>query len=215
MANNKILLIGGGGHCRSVADCLLAAGNHMEIGIVERPGIVSQSTNGIPVVGCDDDLPRLLSEGWTEAVVTLGSVGDPARRRVLFLHLKELGFHLPVVADPTAIISSDTEIGEGTFLGKRTVVNAGTRIGACAIINTGAVLEHDCSIGAFAHISPGTVLCGGVTVGEGTHVGAGSVVRQQIQIGAGSLIGIGSSVVSDVPPNCMAYGTPCKVVKTI
>ena len=215
MESKRYLLIGGGGHCRSVADCLRAADPDVTLGIVERPGAAPQSANGIPVVGCDDDLPRLLSAGWTEAVVTLGSVGAPSRRRALFLHLKELGFHLPVVADPTAIISSDTEIGEGTFIGKRTVVNAGTRIGACAIINTGAVLEHDCSIGAFAHISPGAVLCGGVTVGEGTHVGAGSVVRQQIQIGAGSLIGIGSSVVSDVPPNCMAYGTPCKVVKTI
>ena len=213
MANKKMLLIGGGGHCRSVADCLRAADPEVTLGIVERPGAAPQSAHGIPVVGCDDDLSRLLSEGWTEAVVTLGSVGDPSRRRALFLHLKELGFHLPVVADPSAVIGSNTEIGEGTFLGKRTVVNAGTKIGACAIINTGAVLEHDCTVGAFAHISPGAVLCGEVTVGEGAHVGAGSVVRQQLQIGAGALIGVGSAVVSDIPSSCTAYGNPCKVVK--
>lgn len=215
MASKKILLVGGGGHCRSVADCLRAADPESTLGIVERPGAIPQSVHGIPVVGCDDDLPRLFSEGWTEAVVTLGSVGNPARRRTLFLHLKELGFHLPVVADPSAVIGCHTEIGEGTFLGKRTVVNAGTVVGACAIINTGAILEHDCTVGDFAHISPGAVLCGEVTVGEDAHVGAGSVVRQQIQIGAGALIGVGSAVVSDIPPGCIAYGTPCKVVKTV
>lgn len=215
MVSKKILLVGGGGHCRSVADCLRTADPEAVLGIIERPGTVPQSVHGIPVVGCDDDLPRLLSEGWTDAVITLGSVGNPARRRSLFHHLKELGFHIPVVADSSAVIGRHTEIGEGTFLGKRTVVNAGTKIGVCAIINTGAVLEHDCTVGDFAHVSPGTVLCGEVTVGEGAHVGAGSVVRQQIQIGAGALIGIGSAVVSNIPANCIAYGTPCKVVEKL
>ena len=209
----KILLVGGGGHCRSVADCILSADPAAVLGIVERRGATAQTVGNIPVVGCDDDLPRLLAAGWAEAAVTLGSVGDPSRRQALFGHLKELGFHLPVIADPSAVIGSDTEIGEGVFVGKRAVINTGTRIGACAIVNTGAIVEHDCSVGAFAHISPGAVLCGEVAVGAGAHIGAGSVVRQQLQIGANTLIGAGSVVVADLPANCTAYGTPCKVVE--
>lgn len=213
MESRKILLVGGGGHCRSVADCILAATPNAAIGIVERQGAEIQACSSIPVVGFDDDLPSLFRDGWTEAVVTLGSIGNPARRQVLYQHLKELGFELPVISDPSAVISRNAKIEQGAFIGKRTVINAGAHIGVCSIINTGAVLEHDCIIGAFAHISPGTILCGEVTVGEGAHIGAGSVVRQQLQVGENALIGIGSVVVCDIPSDCVAYGNPCKVVQ--
>lgn len=208
MAEGRLLLVGGGGHCRSVLDCALRSGTYEKIGIVEREGAPEQDVLGVPIVGHDADLPRLLADGWQYAAVTLGSVGHPSRRRALFHHLKTLGFQLPVIADPSAVISSHAKLSEGTFVGKRTVVNAGSVIGACAILNTGAVIEHDCQIGSFCHISPGAVLCGSVQVEENAHVGAGAVVIQGIHIGQGAIIGAGSVIIRDVPGNCTIVGNP-------
>ena len=210
MAERKILLLGGGGHCRSVLDSLLASDLYDEIGIIDYDK--SASALGVHVIGTDDDLPRLKSEGWKEAFITVGSVGSTRVRRKLYSVVKELGFILPSIIDPTAIIARGTVIKEGTFLGKGSVINTGAAIGTCAIINTGAIIEHDCTIEDFAHVSTGAALCGQVSVGTDSHIGAGSVIRQGIKIGNNSLIGAGSVVVKNVPDGVKAFGNPCKVV---
>ena len=205
----NLLLIGGGGHCRSVLSSVLAEKEYEEVGIIDFTNI---PVMGISVVGRDEDLPTLKNSGWTDAFITVGSIGNTGLRRRLYQMIKKLGFTIPSIIDPTAIVAQDVKIGEGCFVGKGAVLNSGTEIGECAIINTGAVIEHDCKIGAFAHISPGTVLCGQVKVGNDSHVGAGSVVRQQIEIGNETLVGIGSVVVQNIPDCVKALGNPCKVV---
>lgn len=205
----KLLLIGGGGHCHSVLDAVIDMKVYDEIGIIDS---INSSYLGVSVIGNDDDIPALFKDGWTEAFITVGSVGDTKNRRRLFEMVKKLGLSIPTIIDPTAIIGQGVEIGEGVFVGKRVVINAGSTAGACAIINTGAIIEHDCEIGAFSHICPGTVLCGQVKVGEDSHIGAGSVVKQLLEIGNKTLIGAGSVVVKNIPDNSKAYGNPCKVV---
>ena len=206
----RILLIGGGGHCRSVIDSLLTTGIYDEIGIIDRTDI---SYRGIHIVGNDEDLESLHSYGWTDAFVTVGSIGDTSTRRRLFHMIKKTGYNIPVVIDPSAIVSDDSVLEEGVFIGKGAIINSGCSIGECSIINSGVILEHDCKIGPFAHISSGTVLCGQTKVGENTHVGAGSVVKQLVELGCDSLIGAGSVVIQDIPGSVKAYGNPCKVVK--
>ena len=208
MAENKILLLGGGGHCRSVLDCLLSLDLYDSIGIVDFDS--SATALGVPVVGNDDDLPKLLSEGWTDAFITVGSVGSTTVRRKLYSLVKSLGFNVPSIVDATAVIAGDVSISEGVFIGKRAVVNTGATIGSCAIINTGSIIEHDCKIGEFTHVSPGAVLCGQVSVGSDTHIGAGSVVRQCINIGNNAVVGMGSVVVKDIADGTTSYGNPSK-----
>ena len=208
---SKLLLIGGGGHCRAVADSILSLEAYEELGIVDW---TDSSCFGIPVVGNDDDLPALMKDGWTDAFITVGSIGNTATRRRLFRMASQLGFRIPAVVDPTAVIARNVQIHDGAYVGKRAVVNPGSAIGICTIINTGAVVEHDCIVGDFAHVSPGAVLCGQVQVRTDAHVGAGTVVRQQLVIGTGSLIGMGSVVTKDIPEGVTAWGNPCRVMNT-
>ena len=207
---NKLLLIGGGGHCRSVLDCVLSLAEYDEIGIIDNSDC---SCLGIPVIGKDEDIPELIKSGWNNAFITVGSVGNTKIRRKLFKMLIDLKINIPVIVDPTAIIARGVDIGQGTFIGKRAVVNSNSVIGECAIINTGAIIEHDCVVGDFSHISPGSVVCGGVNIGSDSHIGAGTVIRQQISVGSNSLIGVGSVVVKDIGDNIKAYGNPCRAVE--
>ncbi len=211
MSEKKILLLGGGGHCRSVLDCLMVSQQFDTIGIVDNENL--GSVMGVPVIGTDDDLPDLIQAGWDSAFISVGSIGYTQIRRKLYSVAKNLGFALPVIADPSAIIARGVALGEGVFIGKGAVINTGSKVGDCAIINTGAVVEHDCLIGNFTHISPGAILCGQVSAGHDSHIGAGSVIRQGIKIGSDCIIGIGSMVVSDIPNNVKAYGNPCRVVE--
>lgn len=212
--NKKILLVGGGGHCQSVLDSLLELDQFSAIGIIDKKENVGRELLGIPIIGCDDDLPQLYSAGYNYAFVSIGSIGNSDIRRRLFNKLNEIGFIVPNIIDPSATVSRHLKMETGIYVGKKAVINAGSMIHKGAIINTGAIIEHDCNVGEFAHIAPGSVLSGGVIIGNNTHIGANCVIKQQLKIGADSIIGMGSVVLKDIEDNVIAYGNPCKVVRT-
>lgn len=53
------------------------------------------------------------------------------------------------------------------------------------------------TIGDKVWVASNVTICGGVTIGEGSVIAAGSVVTR------------------DIPPNCLAGGVPCKVIRHI
>lgn len=219
--DKKILLIGAGGHCLSVLDSLLSSGEFSEIGLIDNRfyhkdlghAQTVDGLLGVPIVGGDEDLPALKKAGFTHAFIAVGSIGDVSIRQSLYAKIKELGFVVPNILDPTSVVSQHATLEEGIFVGKHAVINAKAQIGTMAIINTSSVVEHDCRVGDFVHVAPGCVLSGNVRVGDDSHIGAGSVVKQGIQIGSNAMIGMGSVVLSDIGNYCTAYGNPCKEVK--
>lgn len=212
MMNSKIVLVGGGGHCKSVLDSLLLDKSYSEICIVDKKENIGKKILGITVIGCDDDLPILITKGFGKAFITVGSIGNPSLRRDLFILAKKYGYQLPNIFDPSASLSKNAKLSEGIFIGKNAVVNAGSVLMDGVIINTGAIIEHDCEIRSFAHIAPGSVLGGGVIIGANTHIGSNSVVKQELRIGSDTVIGMGSVVTKDMESNSFAYGNPCKKV---
>ncbi|MBU1019869.1 MAG: acetyltransferase [Firmicutes bacterium] len=211
--NKKLLLIGGGGHCKSVLDSILEHNEYDEIGIIDKKETIGRSIMNIPVIGCDDDLLALFSKGFKYAFVTVGSIGDPSQRIKIFTRLCDIGFEIPIVIDSTATISNYAILECGVFVGKQSIINSGAHVHKGAIINSGAIIEHDCQIGAFVHIAPGAVLGGEVIIDENTHVGSNSTIKQQVHIGSDSIIGMGSVVLKNIQKNKRAYGNPCKEEK--
>lgn len=212
--SKKILLIGGGGHCKSVLDSILELDQFSDIGIIDKKENRMTSVMGVPVIGCDDDLINLFREGYKNAFVTLGSIGNTRTRTALFHQLCQIGFDIPNIIDPSAAVSRRSRLEIGIYVGKNAVINAEARIKRGAIINTGAIIEHDCIVEEFAHIAPGAVLCGNVEIGANTHIGANSVVRQMLKVGSDSMIGIGSVILRDIESQTVAYGNPCKGVRS-
>ncbi|SCW81973.1 sugar O-acyltransferase, sialic acid O-acetyltransferase NeuD family [Lachnospiraceae bacterium C10] len=204
--DKKLVLLGGGGHCKSVLDAALRMDIFDSIVITDPNMPVGSEVFGCKVVGTDDCLKQLRRDGFNLAFITVGSVKVSNVREHLVEKAKRHGFAFPIIKDPSAIVSDRVEIGEGTFVGKGVAINADTTVGAHCIINTGAIVEHECRIGDYSHISVGTVLCGAVNVGRNSLVGAGSTVIQCVSVGNNVTVGANSTVLSDVENNSTVYG---------
>ncbi|MFQ9650157.1 MAG: acetyltransferase [Enterocloster sp.] len=190
----KLVILGSGGHCKSVYDVVLSCGGYDEVVIVSEKADVGKKILGCPVVGTDENLDELYKAGYRYAFIAVGSIKTTDLRRKLWNKVKKKGYILINVIDKSAIIASDVKLGEGLFIGKKSVVNAGVKIGDMAIINTGAIIEHDCVVGEFTHVSVGAVLCGGVKIGKDCFIGANSTIIQERFISDNSVIGAGETV---------------------
>jgi maltose O-acetyltransferase len=54
-----------------------------------------------------------------------------------------------------------------------------------------------------------------ITIGDDVWLGGGTIVLPGVTIGARSVIGAGSVVTKDVPPDVVAAGNPCRVVREL
>lgn len=209
----RLLLIGGGGHCRSVISALKSNGMKFEeIGIIDCAKKAGQNIDGISIVGEDGDLEELYSQGYTDAFVTLGSVGNPQKRKQLFQTVKKIGFHIPNIFDSSCVIANDVRLGEGIFVGKGSVINSGAVVADGCIINTSAVIEHDCAVGAFVHMATGSIICGKVRIGDNTHIGSNATIIQGICVGKDVIIGAGSVIIRNVEDGVTVVGNPGRTI---
>lgn len=169
-----IILVGFGGHGKSVADTIERGNQYKIYGYTD----IKDHNNQYHYLGTDEVLPAMFAKGINNACICIGYLGKGNLREEISYCLKNIGFDLPVIIDPTAIVSKTASLGEGSFIGKRAVVNADASVGKYCIINTGAIIEHECKVGDFSHVAVGAVLCGQVTVGEAVLIGANATVIQ-------------------------------------
>jgi maltose O-acetyltransferase len=54
-----------------------------------------------------------------------------------------------------------------------------------------------------------------VTVGDGVWLGGGAIICPGVTIGENTVIGAGSVVTRDLPPNVLAAGNPCRVIRSV
>ena len=207
----KAVILGAGGHAKVIID-ILRENNGVDLqGSVSREP-VGYRVSGVPVIGGEDALPRLLADGVGHIFVALG---DNALRARMIEHVRSLGFTLLRAVSRHAILSPSAVVGEGAAVMPGVVINADTTIGDGAIVNTGATVDHDCTIGPMSHIGPGSNLAGGVQVGTGTFLGTGSRVIPRIRIGEWSVMGAGAVVVKDMPDKVVAAGVPARILRRL
>ena len=204
MENNKenIVILGFGGHAKSVADSILQSGNYHIVGYTDTHDCKSQ----FQYLGTDDELENLYKQGVRKAVLGVGYMGKSAIRDELVCLAKKIGFEFPVIIDHSATISESAMIGEGTFIGKKAVINAESKIGDFCIINTGAIIEHENVIDSYSHVAVGAILCGNVTTGHHSLIGAGTTIIQGRVIGNNCIIGAKSLILSNVEDGMKCYG---------
>ena len=194
----KIILVGGGGHCRSCIDVIEQEDKYQIGGIVDVSAKLHQKILGYEIIATDSDLSNLIRE-YEFFFITIGQIKSPEKRISIFQRLKSLGAKLPKIISPLAYVSSNSLVGEGTIVMHNALINAGAEVGKNCIINTKALIEHDAWIGDHCHISTAAVINGGVVVGSGTFFGSSAVSREYIEIGENTVIGLNAKVLKNIP----------------
>lgn len=199
----RLLIIGGGGHGKVVADAALLSGWDEVVFADARYPELTQVRNW-PVINTESALDKPMPD--IDGVVI--AIGHNRTRIAIQQRLAALGWPIVTIIHPRSTVSPFAQIGVGSVLFAGAVVNVDAVVGAAAIINTGAVVEHDCVLGAGVHVSPNAALAGGVTVGDCSWIGMCACVRQLVKVGSDVVVGAGAVVVGDVLPRLTVKGVP-------
>jgi len=159
------------------------------------------------VAGGRERFERLPGDGVRRGLV---SVGDNADREALMELAESAGLEFLTLADPSAIVAGDAEVGPGSVLMPMSFVGAGARVGRGAILNTAATIDHGSVVADYAHMSVGAHLSGECRVGARTLVGIGASVTAGVTLGQDVVIGAGAAVVRNVGDGIVAVGVPAR-----
>ncbi|MEF9956790.1 MAG: NeuD/PglB/VioB family sugar acetyltransferase [Acinetobacter sp.] len=169
---NTLLILGAGGHGKSVAEAALLSGEWNSIAFVDDSWPQSAEIAGFPIVANLD----MISSVTLNIAAAIPAVGNNKLRQVWFQKLKELSIPIATVVHPSAVISPTVEIGAGVSIMAGCVIGVDVKIDDGVIINMASSIDHDCHIGKFSHLSVGVKITGNKTVDSLTFLEAGSVI---------------------------------------
>lgn len=184
----------------------------------------------------DEDLRRLLEGDWIRyrtspalqelsweahavcAEITATYYRSPERARQLFHDLipgagADIDFRPPISID----------YGMRLVIGDRTFINADFLVigGGQVTIGADCLIGPRCAIYTPNHAEDvprrrdGWELPLPVTLGDNVWLGGSVTLTPGVTVGENSIIGAGSVVTRDVPPNVVAAGNPCRVIRPL
>lgn len=204
---SKLVLIGGGGHCHACIDVIESGKEFSIIGIIDKREKVGQSVLGYPIIGDDEDLPKIVNEDIT-FLITVGHIKSSKIREKLFNLLEILNANIATVISHYAIVSKYSKIAKGTIIMHRAIIGPNTQIGQNCIINTNATIEHDTIIGNNVHVSTHCVINGNCHLKDGTFIGSNSTLFNGIKISENIIVGAGSLVSKNIVDSGIYFGNP-------
>jgi acetyltransferase-like isoleucine patch superfamily enzyme len=103
---------------------------------------------------------------------------------------------------------------DGLKLGYKTDIGAFTYINA----KYGVIIEDYVQIGSHCSIYSISTIDdkkGTVTLKKNCKIGSHSVILPGVTVGENAIVGAMSLVNKDIPPNCVAFGVPAKIIRKI
>lgn len=113
-------------------------------------------------------------------------------------------------------------IGDRVFIGHNVSITCNREV----VIEDDVMIAANCKISDYdghpsslekriSHDLPDPADIRPVRIGKGAWIGSGALILKGVTIGAGSVVGAHSVVTHDVPPYCVAAGSPAVVMKRI
>jgi sugar O-acyltransferase (sialic acid O-acetyltransferase NeuD family) len=209
---DNIVIIGSSGHAKVIIDIVEKEGKYRIGGLLDRYRKVGEQTLGYPILGQEEDLPRLVNTHALGGVLI--AVGDNFIRSKLAVRVKEIcpELYFASAVHPRASIAKELVIGEGTVIMAGVAINPCCSIGRFCILNTNSSLDHDSIMEDFSSLAPRVTTGGNCRIGGYAAVGIGAVLIQGVHIGEHAVIGAGSTVMKHVESYTVAYGSPAKAI---
>lgn len=197
-----LVILGFGGHARSVADVALAIGYEALL-FIDENAREGENFLGHPVQRA---WPAQLPDGWT----CMPAAGDNRKRQAQLAAIQEAGWPPATLIAPSATLGAGAAVSPGSFIAHHAHVGPMARIGIGAIVNTGAVVEHESVVGDYTHVSVNTTVAGRSRVGRLVFVGAGATVIDGIAVGDEITIGAGGVVTASISEAGTYVGVPAR-----
>ncbi len=210
LMEEKLVIIGAGGHGKVVCDAALEAGFEVLGFYDDDPSKVGTKINGVPVLGSINDLFILDNK---EKVSVTVAIGDNIVRARIYYKVLARGFKLATIVHPRSYTSKYSRIGWGTVVCAGAIVQPGAIIGDDVIINTGSTVDHDCLLFHHTCVNPQATLTGEVKVGYLATIHSNATVAPRKCIGDNAVVGAASLVLNDVPPDTVYVGVPARFLK--
>ena len=188
----KLILIGAGGHSKSVIDVIENENKWKIDGLIGKNNEIGKKVLGYSVIGNDNELENY-RKYYDHAFIAIGQIESSKLREKTAKKLKLLGYMTPNIISSFSLRSKNSFFGTGNFVGHGAIINSSATVRDYCIINS-ALLEHDVVVNSFCHISTGVLLNGAVEIGEGSFIGSGSIIRGGIKIPPHSVISTGSKI---------------------
>ncbi len=181
----RLLIVGAGGHGRSVAEAVLISGVFDLVGFCDDGAFACGSEIwGIPVLGPAMEFCNYL-EVASHAVV---AIGNNSLRQKLFGQIHEAGFALASVVHPSAVVSPRAHLGEGVAVLAGAIVGTEAVLGRGVIVNCGAVVDHHAKVQDFGHLGVNACMAGGSVLGALAWMQAGSAIGYGVVIKPGIVL---------------------------
>lgn len=209
MKKKPLILIGGGGHCRSCIDVIEHEGVYQIEGILDNSPNKEEVIHGYPIIGNDSLIESLISKDFF-FLITIGQIKTAHARLSIYQKLAQLRANIATVVSPKAYVSLKAKINTGSIIMHGACINTSAVIGVNAIINTNALIEHDTIIGSHCHLSTGSIVNGTCRIFDQVFVGSGAVIANNITIVDKTVIGSGTVVVKNITESGIYAGNPCK-----
>lgn len=199
----KIILIGAGGHALSLAEF---CGDRVN-------GYMAQAAN--PEIkgewlGNDSKVKEALALGLPfhisfiySGLPVMGSRGE------IILRYEKAGAEFATLIAPTAIVTPNSVIGEGSAVMNGAIINR-SKLGRHVVVNSGAIVEHDCEIGNNTFIGPGSVIGGFTRIGDNCFIGLGARISNGLTIGDNITVAMGAVVTRDLTEPGIYHGSKLK-----
>lgn len=204
-----LILIGGGGHCKSVIEACRSCGRKV-FGVMDIPEKIGQFVLDVPIIATEDDIPKYVSD--VEFLVTVGFIKDSTVRNRIYHNILRNGGTLATVIASSAHVSPYAEIGHGTVILHGACVNAASKVGDNVIINTLSNIDHDVVVSDNCHISTCASLNGMVFVGHDSFIGSQAVICQCVRVCDHVVVGAGSVVTKYLTQPGVYVGAPVRKI---
>jgi len=210
----NVILIGARGHARAIADVVKAEGLYRISGLIDsfqKPGTICF---GYEIIGGEKNLPHICHDQKIHKVFI--AIGDNYQRQAMAERIKKTvpGIEFVTCIHPSAIIGSDVKIGGGSAIMPGVIIVSGCSIAEGCLLNTASSIDHDGVMEPWSSLGPGAIAGGRLYLGERSAINLGAKIVNDISIGRDTLIGAGSVVLKDLPDNVLAYGVPCRVIRS-
>lgn len=205
MNKEKILIVGAGGHTRSLINILNNISENI-LGIIDENYIPDHEEyiGKYKVIGSLNKI--------TSKIKLILSIGDNKKRQELYENRTNLIVEKNLIHRSTTI-EDNIELGKSNQIFSQVVINSYCKVGDNNIINTKSLIEHETIIGNHNHISVGSIICGRVIIGNQCFIGAGSVIIDGINICNDVIVGANSVVIKDIIEKGIYVGNPVRKIK--